>query len=87
MGDGLEGEVSKDSIMLVSATETSTGGGSLGLTFINRSSRGFLDNWSEETVKLPCLPNMGGSPVLGGKTAELIGDVGIARERRVLLFG
>jgi len=84
---GLRGEVSKDSITLVSATEVSAGGGSLGLIFITLSSRGFLNSWAEETVKLPCRLGMGGSSLLGGNTAELIGDVGTTKERRILLFG
>ena len=84
---GLEGEVSKDSITLVSATGTSAGEGNLCIIFITLSSRGFLNNWSEETVKLPCRLKMGGSSVFGGNTAELIGDVGVARGRIVLLFG
>lgn len=84
---GLRREVSKDSITLVSATDISTGGGSLGLIFNTLSSRGFLNSWPEETVKLPCRLKMGGSSLLGGNTAELIGDVGTTRERRALLFG
>jgi hypothetical protein len=84
---GLRGEVSKDSITLVSATETSAGGGSLDLTFITLSSRGFLNNWSEETVKLSCRLKIGGSLVFGGNTAELIGDVGTTPERRILCLG
>lgn len=84
---GLGGEVLKDSITLVSATEISAGGRSLGLVLITLLSRGLLNNWPEETVKLPCRLKMGGSSVFGGNTAELIGDVGMTPERRVLLFG
>lgn len=83
--DGL-GEVLKDSITLVSATETSAGGGPE-LILITLSSRGLLNNWWEVTVKPSCRPKIGGSWVVGGKTAELIGDVGMAPERRALLFG
>ena len=79
--------MSKDSITLASATETSAGGGSLCLIFIGLSSCGFLNNRPEETVKLPCRFKVGGSSVLGGNTAELIGDVGTTQERRVLVFG
>ena len=84
---GLEGEVSKDSMTLVSATKTSTGGGSIDLIFITLSSRGFLCNWWEETVTLPCRFKIGGSPVFGGNTAELIGDVGRTPARRIFFFG
>jgi len=75
---GLGGDVWKDSITLVSATATSAGGSGLGLILITLSSRGFLDSWSEETVKLPWRLKIGGSSVIGGNTAELIGDVGTA---------
>ena len=76
--DGLGGEVWKDSITLVSATETSARGSGLGLILITLSSRGCLDSWSEETIKLPCRLKIGGISVIGGNTAELIGDVGTA---------
>ena len=85
--DGLVGDVLKESMTLVSATETSAGGSGLGLILITLSSRVFLDSWSEETVKLPCRFKIGGSSVFGGNTAELIGDVGTTWERRVLLLG
>lgn len=83
---GFRGEVSKDSITLVSATVTSAGG-SLVLILITLSSRGFLGNWPEETIKLPCRLKIGGGSVFGGNTAELIGDVGITPERGALLLG
>ena len=68
------------------ATVSSAGGGSLDLIFITLSPLGLL-NWPEETVRLPCRCNIGGSWVLGGNTAELTGDVGMAEGRRVLRFG
>lgn len=84
---GLGGEMSKDSMTLVSATETSPGGGILNFILITPSSRSFSCNWPEETVMLPCRPKLDGSLVFGGYTAELMGDVGRTPLRRILFFG
>lgn len=79
--------MSKGSMILVSLTKTSAGGGALDLIAITLSSRGFLCSWLEEPISLPGRPKMGGSLVFGGNTDELIGDVGRASVRRVFFFG